>query len=112
VRGQYTQKSFRWVVTGTASPIAGQTLRIAYVDGTYKVNGACTGNAAGTVLGSAVVDPTGTWTLDTILGNTAGLLNPSNTGGNSTGFWCSGPKTLRITDPILGGTATIAVSLK
>ena len=107
----YTQSKGRWTVKGTASLIAGQALTIAYVDGTYKVNGACTGSSAGTVIGSATVDGLGNWLLDTILSSTVGVQNPSNT-ANSAGFWCSPPKTLRITDPVLNGTATIAISLK
>ena len=95
---QFTQKQFRWVITGTVTPNSSQTMRIAYIDGTYKVNGQCTGSAAGFVLASPVVDPTNTYTFDTILANTAGLMNPTNTGGNSNGFWCSPPRQIRITD--------------
>ncbi|MBZ5530281.1 MAG: cadherin-like domain-containing protein [Acidobacteriia bacterium] len=114
-KGIYTTKTGRWTVSGTASPSAGQTMRIAYDPGTvatYKVNGACTGNAAGAVLANVTVDATGTWTYDQILASTAGVLNPSNTSGNSAGFWCVAPKTLRITSALSGASATIAISLK
>jgi hypothetical protein len=107
----YTQAKGRWTVSGTDSPAAGQTLSITYVDGTYKVAGACTGSSAGVGIGKATVDSLGNWLYDQILTSTTGVLNPSNTLGNSTGFWCSPPKTLRITSS-LGTSVTAAVSLK
>jgi len=116
-KATYTQAKGRWVVSGTASPIEGQSLTIKYDLGTpptYKVNGVCTALTAANnpVIGTTVVDATGAWLFDQTLSSTAGLLNPNNSGGNSTGFWCSPPKTLRITDPVLGGTAAIGISLK
>jgi hypothetical protein len=114
-KGIYTQAKGRWTVSGTDSPIAGQTLTIAYDPGTvatYKVNGVCTGNAAGTTIGSAVLDTLGNWLYDQILASTAGVLNPSNTLGNSTGFWCTPPKTLRITSSLTGTSVTFPISLK
>src|SRR6266545_3200018 len=114
-KSQYVAKQFRWVVTGTDSVAGGgQTLTIAYAaganGGTYKVNGACTGSAAGTVIGTAPVDAFGNWALDAIL-TSAGVVNPTNTGGNSTGFWCTPPKQISITSP-LGGTAAANIILK
>ncbi len=113
-KSQYVVSKNRWVVSGTDSVIAGQTLAIAYAaganGGTYKVNGVCSGSAAGTMIGSATVDPLGNWIFDVIM-TSAGVLNPSNTGGNSTGFWCTPPKQLTITSP-LGGTATANITLK
>jgi hypothetical protein len=108
----YTTRSGRWTLQGTLSPAAGQTLTMTYVDGTFKVNGACTGAAAGTVIGSATVDALGNWLYDQILPNTAGVLNPSNTGGNATGFWCAPPKSVRITSSLTNGSVTSAISLK
>jgi hypothetical protein len=115
VRARYTQKAARWVITGTSTPIAGQTMTITYDAGTvatYKVNGACTGNAAGALVGTAVVDATGTWTFDQILTNTAGILNPSNSLNNSSGFWCVPPKTVRIKSSLSGISGTLAIELK
>ena len=113
-KSQYVVSKNRWTVTGTDSVRAGQTLTIAYSaganGGTYKVNGACTGSAAGTVIGTAPVDALGNWAFDAIL-TSAGVLNPSNTGGNSTGFWCTPPKSITITSP-LGGTAGANITLK
>jgi Bacterial Ig domain len=107
----YTQAKGRWTVSGTDSPAAGQTMSITYVDGTYKVAGACTGSSAGVGIGKATVDSLGNWLYDQILTSTTGVLNPSNTLGNSTGFWCTPPKTLRITSS-LGTSVTAAISLK
>jgi hypothetical protein len=108
-KSQYVVSKNRWVVTGTDSANAGQTLTIAYTGGTYKVAGACTGNAAGAVVGTADV-VAGAWAFDQIL-TSAGVLNPGNTGGNSAGFWCTPPRQISITSP-LGGTATANIVLK
>jgi VCBS repeat-containing protein len=104
---QFTQNKFRWVITGTVSPNTRQTMQITYLDGTFKpAGGSCTTpvSAAGTVLDTPVVDATNTYTWDFILPSTAGVLNPTNSGdnGKSGGFWCSTPKTIRITDTQTG----------
>ncbi|MGE5325241.1 MAG: cadherin-like domain-containing protein [Actinomycetota bacterium] len=111
----YTQNKGRWTVSGTVSPTEGQTITIAYdpaTAATYKVNGQCTGNAAGIIIGTAAADSLGNWLFDQILNSTSGILNPSNTLGNSTGFWCTPPKTLRITSSLSGISVTAAISLK
>ncbi len=109
----YTQKTARWVVTGTDSPAAGQTLTIKYVDGIFRVNGVCpaTSNAAGTTIGTAVVDGLGNWAYDQALTSLVGVLNPSST-GNTVGFWCTAPKTVRITSSLSAASATFPISLK
>ncbi len=111
----FTSKTWRWTVAGTDSLIAGQTLVINYditTPPTYKVNGVCTAMIAATnpVIGTATVDALGNWTYD-VLGTSAGTVNPTNTGSNGTGFWCSPPKTVKITSP-LGGTASSTISFK
>jgi hypothetical protein len=108
---QYTQNKGRWVMSGTVSPDGGQTITMTYVDGTYKVNGACTGNAAGTIVGTAPV-LNGNFTFDQILTSTSGVLNPSNTLGNSTGFWCSPPRTMLYSSSLSQGTTSQAIQLK
>jgi Big-like domain-containing protein len=113
----YTQSKGRWTVKGTDSPADGQTLTITYdltTPPTFKVNGVCTAMTAATnpVLGTATVDATGAWLLDFILSNTAGVMNPSNTLGNSTGFWCSSPKNVHITSSLSPTTVNFAISLK
>jgi hypothetical protein len=110
----YTQSKNRWTVSGTDNVLAGQTLTISYPaganGGTYKINGVCSGSAGGTVIGTATLDGLGNWLFDQIM-TSAGVLNPSNTGGNSTGFWCTPPKQVLVTSP-LGGTNTANITLK
>jgi hypothetical protein len=120
----FTQAKARWTLAGTDSPLAGQTITMMYDPATpalYKVNGQCApantpagapGNAAGTVIGSAVVDGLGNYLYDQLLANTSGVQNPTNTSGNSTGFWCTPPKTMRMTSTLSNATATQAISLK
>jgi len=108
----YTQNKGRWTLSGTVSPANGQTITMTYVDGTYKVNGACTGSAAGTVVGTAPSDPNGNYLYDQILTNTSGVLNPSNTLGNSGGFWCSPPRTIRYSSSLSTTTNNQALQLK
>ncbi len=111
----FTAKSLRWTVTGTDSLVAGQTLSITYdiaTPPTYKKNGVCTAMTAADnpVIGTATVDALGAWSYDTTV-SSAGFINPTNTGSNGTGFWCSPPKSLKITSP-LGGSATTVISFK
>jgi len=111
----FTSRSLRWQVGGTDSLIASQTLSMQYdiaTPPTYKVNGVCTAMTAATnpVIGTSAVDALGNWNIDVVV-NSAGTSNPTNTGSNGTGFWCSPPKTLKLTSP-LGGTGTAAISFK
>jgi len=111
----FTAKTWRWVVSGTDSVSSGQTLTIKYditTPPTYKVGGVCTAMTAATnpVIGTAAVDNLGNWAYD-VLGTSAGLTNPTNTGSNGTGFWCSPPKAVRVTSP-LGGSANSNISFK
>jgi hypothetical protein len=109
-RSDFVRNNFRWRLAGTDNVLAGQTLTISYVNGT--VRGGPTNGAAGTVIGTAVVDATGAWALDQIVSGT-GLLNPSNTGGNATGpFWASPPTQIRVTSGLSGVSATRSISLK
>jgi VCBS repeat-containing protein len=108
----YTQSKGRWTISGTDSPIAGQTITMTYDSGTYRVNGACTGNAAGIVVGQAQVDPTGNFLFDQILTSTAGVLNPSNTQQNSTGFWCTLPRNIIYSSSLSTATNSLSISLK
>jgi VCBS repeat-containing protein len=108
----YTQSKGRWTLSGTDSPIAGQTITMSYADGTYRVSGACTGSAAGLMIGAAPVDATGNFLYDQILANTAGVLNPSNTLGNSSGFWCTLPSTIIFSSSLSPATSSLAISRK
>jgi hypothetical protein len=108
----YTQAKGRWTISGTDSPIASQTITMKYDSGTYRVNGACTGSAAGIVVGQAPVDGTGNFLFDQILTNTAGVLNPSNSQQNSTGFWCTLPRNIIFSSSLSTATGSQAISLK
>ncbi len=113
----YTQSKGRWTVGGTISPAAGQTMNITYditTPPTFKVNGVCTAMTAATnpVIGRAPVDALGNWLFDQLLSNTSGVINPSNTLGNSTGFWCTPPKSVRITSSLTGASVTFPISFK
>lgn len=57
----------RWIVSGTDSVRAGQTLTITYDNGPAGV--------PGTVIGTAVVDATGAWVLD--IRGVSGVLDPT-----------------------------------
>jgi hypothetical protein len=74
---------------------------------------ACTGNAANTVVGTAITDGTATWTFDQPDTNPISIFNPTNANNNSvtspdgrtkTSLWCSTP-TLKITSSASGATA-------
>jgi hypothetical protein len=119
VRWQYTTSQNRWVVSGTVSPNMAQTMRITYAAGTYNVwstsqnRFVCGGNAAGTLVGTAVTDGTGTWTFDQSGINPNSLLNPTNSNNNATApngartnFWCTTP-TVRITS-LASGASVLA----
>lgn len=108
----YTQAKGRWTLSGTDSPIAGQTITMSYANGTYRVSGACTGDATGLMIGAAPVDATGNFLYDQILANTAGVLNPTNTLGNSTGFWCTQPSTIIFSSSLSPATNSLAIQRK
>lgn len=116
---QYTTSQNRWVVTGTVSPNAGQTMAITYASGTFNVwntstaRFACSGNATGTPIGTAPTDGTATWTFDQAGINPNSILNPTNSNNNvtspdgktKTSLWCTTP-TVKITSSATGASAT------
>jgi hypothetical protein len=106
---QFVVSKFRWVVSGDDNIRAAQTLSIAYTSGTYRIAGACTGNAAGFEIGTATVDAFGTWIFDQAV-NSSGLVNPTNNGANG-GFWCTTPRQISVSSP-LGGATTANIALK
>jgi hypothetical protein len=75
----------RWIVSGTDSIRAGQTLTIRYDNG----------SAAGTAIGSAVVDATGAWNFD--VRGVSGILDPRTTGATR----------IRITSSLSGDSVTL-----
>jgi hypothetical protein len=74
----------RWLVSGTDSIIAGQTLTVVLANGT-KV---------GTVIGNPVVDAAGNWAID--LRGATGALDPRT----------SNATLLKVTSPSGGATVT------
>jgi len=125
-RWQYTTNQSRWVVSGTVNPNMGQTMTISYGSGTFNVwdgtknQFACTGSAAGQLIGTAVTDGTGTWTLDQGGINPNSILNPTNSNhtatapnGSKTNFWCGATPTLQIKSSATGRSVpTTAVQVK
>ena len=111
-KSTFTSRSLRWVVSGTDNSPSGQTVTVKYdipvapaAPITYKVGGVCTTFTAANniVIGTAVVDAFGAWAVDKAV-SSAGFINPTNTGSNSNGFWCSAPKAVRVTSPLGGNT--------
>ncbi|HEX4944205.1 MAG TPA: hypothetical protein VFV55_07605, partial [Usitatibacteraceae bacterium] len=66
----------------------------------------------GTLIGTAVVDNLGNYLFDQVLTSTVGVQNPTNSLGNGTGFWCSPPKTMRITSSLSTATASPPIQIK
>jgi hypothetical protein len=92
----------RWIVGGTDSVIGGQTLTIAYNNGTF-LNGS---SAAGTVIGTAVVDAAGNFLLDFV--GAGGVQDPTNT----TVFRPQAlPTSVRIASP-LGGATVVGITVR
>ena len=111
-KSTFTSRTLRWVVSGTDNVTTGQTVTVMYdvpvapaAPITYKVAGVCTTFTAANniVIGTAVVDAFGAWAIDKAV-SSAGFINPTNTGSNSGGFWCSAPKAVRVTSPLGGNT--------
>ena len=103
----------RWTVTGTSSVRQGQTMTIAYNNGTLSAaqgGGVCNGTAANPkcVIGTAQVDPTGTYTYD-VVGIPGGPADPTDTTA-----WASRPTVLKVfsSNPVLGGSQTSNISIK
>jgi hypothetical protein len=102
--------STRWTVTGTDTVRESQTVTIAYADGTLRAGGTCNGTAAlpACVIGTAVVDATGTWTYDQV-GTPGGPKDPTDTA-----TWATVPRNIRTfsSAPVLGGAQTAGIALR
>jgi cadherin-like protein len=103
----------RWTVTGTSSVRQGQTMSVVYNNGTLSAaqgGGVCNGTATNPkcVIGTAVVDATGTYTYD-VVGLPGGPADPTDTTA-----WASRPTAIKVfsSNPVLGGSATSAISIK
>ncbi len=102
--------STRWTVTGADTVRAGQTLSVVYNSGVNNLGVNCGTNSthASCLIGTAVVDGTGVYTLDKV-GTPGGLLDP-----NDPVTWPSKPGTVRVfsSAPVLGGTNATGISFK
>ncbi|GAB3764736.1 hypothetical protein GCM10028796_20390 [Ramlibacter monticola] len=101
----------RWTVSGTDTVREGQTLTIAYANGTIRSTGqVCNGTAAvpACVVGTAVVDGTGAWLFDRVFAP-GGATDPKDAT-----FWSTGPTNIRTfsSNPVLGGAQTIGIVFK
>ena len=88
-RARFTASKLRWQIDGTDSVRAGQTLTITLANGT----------AAGSVIGTTVVDVAGAWALDILNG-----LDPRPSGATQI--------RVRSTSPALGGDTTFPFQVK
>ncbi|HEY6853884.1 MAG TPA: Ig-like domain-containing protein, partial [Gemmatimonadales bacterium] len=105
--------SSRWTVSGTDSVKQGQTLTIAYTNGTFNAangGGSCNGTAANTkcVVGAAVVDSLGNFLYDQVL-SPGGPSDPTDTT-----VWTSKPTSVTVfsSSPVLGGSKSNTITLR
>lgn len=103
IRAEFIQSTLRWRVEGTSTLRAGQTITIAYDNGSLRPLGS---SLAGFVIGTAVVDGAGAWALDLRLTSASDARNPA-----ATGLFVIRPNRIRVTSP-LGGFATAAIALR
>jgi hypothetical protein len=114
IRARYARKFGIWTVTGTDRVRAGQTITIAYANGTFAkgpfAGQSCDGTAAipDCVLGQSALAAS-TWGLNQRLGS-GGPKDPSN----SDGTWSTPPTGVRAfsKSPDLGGSATFQITME
>jgi hypothetical protein len=105
---EYRPSKLRWTVGGTDTVRAGQTITIAYANGTSRNGEICNGTDAipACVVGTATVDGTGAFTFDQIVTSNSSR-DPRGT------YWPTRPTSIRAfsSTPVLGGarTATIVI---
>ena len=105
--------SARWTVSGTDNVLQGETITIAYNNGTLTAaagGGTCNGTAANPncVIGTAVVDSLGNFLFDQV------MLPGGPTDPTDTATWSVGPTAIKAfsSSPVLGGSATTAITFK
>ena len=103
LRSDFIGNKLRWRVEGNTTLAAGQTMTIAYDNGTLRPLGT---SLAGYVIGTATVDATGAWFFDLILTNASDPRNP-----NAANTFVIRPNRIRITSP-LGGRNTAPINLR
>jgi VCBS repeat-containing protein len=108
---RFVRKSARWTMDGTDTVRAGQTLTIAYTNGTVRSTGqVCDGTAAipACVVATTNVTGTGTWAVDFVAPG-GSPVNPTNTQA-----WLVSPTSVRVfsSSPELGGSATNGIDVR
>ncbi|HXE50225.1 MAG TPA: Ig-like domain-containing protein [Ramlibacter sp.] len=103
--------STRWTVSGTDSVREGQTITIAYANGTIRSTGqACNGTDVipACVIARVPVDSLGNWLFDQV-GTQGGNLDPKDTV-----FWSVGPTNIKSwsSAPVLGGSVSTGIQFK
>lgn len=107
----YRRDQTRWQIDGTDSIRAGQTLTIAFNNGTLSAaegGGTCDGTAtiAKCLVATATVDALGNWTVDQR--GATGAKNPTSAS------WAVRPTAVRAfsSAPVLGGSQTSSITIK
>ena len=89
---------------------AAQTMTVVYADGKTRSGILCDGlnTSANCLIGTAIVDAAGTWSLDKIIA--AGTAQDPT----SVAFWQKVPTRVKVysSQPVLGGSATATILLK
>jgi hypothetical protein len=103
----------RWTVQGTSSARQNQTMSVVYNNGTLSAvqgGGVCNGTAANPkcVIGTAVTDAVGGYLYD-VVGLPGGPSDPTDVAA-----WATKPTTIKVfsSSPVLGGSATAAISVR
>jgi hypothetical protein len=109
----YTVARNLWTVQGADSAKQGQTLTIAYANGTFTAaagGGTCNGTAAipNCVIATTVVDSLGNYLVQQ-LGPVGGPTDPTDVA-----TWASKPTVINVfsSSPVLGGSKTNGISVK
>jgi len=102
-QADFVRSQLRWRVAGTSTLAAGQTISIAYDNGSLRPLGT---SLAGYLIGTAQVLADGTWSMDLRLTSATDPRNP-----NATNVFVIRPSRIRVSSP-LGGFATAAIVLK
>jgi hypothetical protein len=107
-QAEFRTAELRWRVEGTDTLPVGQTLELRYEDGSYRTPAGTSVSVRGAVFATVVVGADGKWLLDATVGG-AGIANPTNTAGNSNGFWVAPPQNLRAVSRLTPAFARAAI---
>ena len=109
-QAQFTAGALRWRVSGTDTVRAEQTVTVVYADGRGRNGISCDGvsTVPQCVIGTAIVNAAGSWTMDRII--EAGTAQDATSGS----YWQRQPSRVRVfsSQPVLGGSATATILLR